>query len=71
MNHNHDMHTADLSAAAWRKSSHSANGGECLEVADLPGGLAVRDSKDTAIPGFRAGTGAWNTFVRAVGTDHL
>lgn len=32
----------------WRKSSYSGNqGGNCVEVADLPdGGMAVRDSKD-------------------------
>ncbi|MFS2292501.1 MAG: DUF397 domain-containing protein [Actinomadura sp.] len=30
----------------WRKSSHSgANGGECVEVADLNGRIGVRDSK--------------------------
>jgi hypothetical protein len=32
---------------AWRKSSHSGgNGGNCIEVASLPGVVAVRDSKD-------------------------
>ncbi|WP_344259582.1 DUF397 domain-containing protein [Streptomyces sodiiphilus] len=55
----------------WRKSTYSNGAEGCVEVAGLPGGLAVRDSKDPAIPGFRAGTGAWNAFVRAVGTDRL
>jgi hypothetical protein len=37
----------DLSRAAWRTSSYSNNGGACVEVADnLPGIVAVRDSKD-------------------------
>lgn len=38
----------DLSRAEWRKSSWSAgNGGDCVEVArNLPGIVAVRDSKD-------------------------
>ncbi|WP_189161707.1 DUF397 domain-containing protein, partial [Sphaerisporangium melleum] len=30
----------------WRKSSYtSGNGGNCVEIAPLPGGMAVRDSK--------------------------
>lgn len=38
----------DLSRAVWRKSSRSGgNGGQCVEVAtNLPGIVAVRDSKD-------------------------
>ena len=28
------------------KSSYSASQGECVEIAALPGGAAVRDSKD-------------------------
>ncbi len=31
----------------WRKASYSASsGGQCVEVAALPNGIAVRDSKD-------------------------
>lgn len=30
----------------FRKSSHSGGGQDCVEVADLPGAVAVRDSKD-------------------------
>ncbi|TDD94350.1 DUF397 domain-containing protein [Actinomadura rubrisoli] len=37
----------DLNTATWRKSSHSAGtGGECVEMASVPGLVAVRDSKD-------------------------
>ncbi|MEU8406124.1 DUF397 domain-containing protein [Micromonospora sp. NPDC048842] len=38
----------DLSNARWRKSTRSgASGGNCVEVAsNLPGVVAVRDSKD-------------------------
>ena len=37
----------------WRKSSYSdANGGNCVEVArNLPGVVAIRDSRDPAGPG--------------------
>ncbi|TDD16686.1 DUF397 domain-containing protein [Nonomuraea diastatica] len=43
-----DLIRADLSQAAWRKSSYSGgNGGNCVEVAsNLPGLVAVRDSKN-------------------------
>jgi Domain of unknown function (DUF397) len=38
----------DLTNAIWRKSSYSSgNGGQCVEVAaNLPGVIAVRDSKN-------------------------
>lgn len=38
----------DLTGAIWRKASWSGNnGGNCVEVAgNLPGIVAVRDSKD-------------------------
>jgi Domain of unknown function (DUF397) len=36
----------DLSRAVWTKSSHSGPNGNCVEVAcNLPGIVAVRDSK--------------------------
>ncbi len=36
----------DLSEAAWRKAKASQNNGGCVEVADnLPGVVAIRDSK--------------------------
>jgi len=39
---------ADLAGAVWHKSTRSGgNGGDCVEVAvNLPGVVAVRDSKD-------------------------
>jgi hypothetical protein len=37
----------ELSNATWRKSSYSgSNGGDCVELADAAGAVAVRDSKD-------------------------
>lgn len=37
----------DLNNATWRKASRSGeNGGDCIELARLPGAVAVRDSKD-------------------------
>ncbi|GAA4240368.1 DUF397 domain-containing protein [Actinomadura meridiana] len=37
----------DLTNAKWRKAGRSlSNGGECVELADAAGVVAVRDSKD-------------------------
>ncbi|GAA4242171.1 hypothetical protein GCM10022254_74080 [Actinomadura meridiana] len=37
----------DLSTATWRKSRHSAHdGGACVEVANIPNTVALRDSKN-------------------------
>jgi hypothetical protein len=47
------MDDGGLTGAQWRTSSYSGgNGGTCVEVADnLPGVIAVRDSKDPGRPG--------------------
>jgi hypothetical protein len=38
--------TDDLGGLKWRKSSHSSDGGQCVETAVLPDHrVAVRDSK--------------------------
>ncbi|MFJ6197095.1 DUF397 domain-containing protein [Micromonospora sp. NPDC092111] len=56
---------ADLSSARWRKSTRSSsNGGACVEVADnLPGVVAVRDSKDPSGPVLAFDPGVWKSFV--------
>ncbi|MFJ1884129.1 MULTISPECIES: DUF397 domain-containing protein [unclassified Streptomyces] len=58
----------DLSAATWRKSSHSnGDGGNCLEVADGHHGLVpVRDSKRPEGPMLVIPASAWTPFVEAV-----
>jgi hypothetical protein len=35
----------ELSQATWRKAELSVHNGGCLEVASLPAGVGVRDSK--------------------------
>lgn len=39
------MRKADLTQAAWRKSSRSSANGQCVEVAFAGGAVAARDSK--------------------------
>lgn len=57
----------DLSNAAWRKSSLSGSGNDCVEVADnLLGIVVVRDSKDPQGPALAFGTGEWSAFVSGV-----
>ncbi|MER5454632.1 DUF397 domain-containing protein [Micromonospora sp. NPDC002389] len=58
----------DLTGATWRKSTRSGdNGGNCVEVADnLPGLVAVRDSKDPAGPTLAFSPTAWTAFIRTV-----
>jgi hypothetical protein len=58
----------DLTGAIWRKASRSGNnGGNCVEVArNLPGVIAVRDSKDPAGPVLRFSRGDWAAFVAGI-----
>ncbi|MGV9213932.1 DUF397 domain-containing protein [Micromonospora sp. RB23] len=63
----------DLTGAAWRKSTRSGdNGGNCVEVAaNLPGVVAVRDSKDQTGPALTFRPTAWSAFVDGTRTDTL
>jgi hypothetical protein len=58
----------DLTNAEWRKSSFSgSNGGGCVEVArNLPGIVAVRDSKDREGPALVFTPGEWRAFLDGV-----
>jgi len=58
----------NLDRAVWRKSSYSGDtGGDCVEVArNLPGIVAVRDSKDQAGPVLAFTPTQWRAFVVGV-----
>ena len=56
----------DLTGAEWRKSSYSSNGGDCVEVArNLPGIVAVRDSKDAEGRALVFTVDQWRAFLSA------
>ena len=59
-----------LAGARWRTSTRSSsNGGDCVEVADnLPGVVAVRDSKDPTGPVLAFSPTAWHAFVTTLRT---
>jgi hypothetical protein len=53
--------------SGWKKSSYSANGNNCVEVAAAPGVVGVRDSKLGAdSPILTVTPAGWSTFVSAV-----
>ncbi|MFB8270278.1 DUF397 domain-containing protein [Streptomyces sp. NPDC055955] len=56
-----------MSAFEFAKSTYSSGNGECVEVAtNLPGIVAVRDSKDLLYPHIRVGSPAWSQFIDCV-----
>jgi hypothetical protein len=67
----HDTH--NLAGVAWHKASYSnGNGGNCVEVADLPtGGHAVRDSKNPTGPALMFTAAQWSAFTAGVRADEF
>jgi hypothetical protein len=57
-----------IDRARWRKSSYSGgNGGACVEVArNLPGAVALRDSKHSDGPKLTVAPAEWQAFTAAV-----
>ena len=50
----------------WRKSSRSGAAGHCVEVANVPAAVLVRDSKDVTGPVLSFDTGDWSGFIAGV-----
>ncbi|MCY9785538.1 DUF397 domain-containing protein [Nocardiopsis sp. EMB25] len=50
----------------FRKSSYSTGGENCVEVADLPTGAAIRDSKHPELGFLPVEAAEWVSFARLV-----
>jgi len=50
----------------WRKSTRSGAAGHCVEVANVPAAVLVRDSKDAAGPVLAFGEAEWAGFIAGV-----
>jgi hypothetical protein len=56
---------------SWRKSSYSQSSSNCVEVAGLPGTVAVRDTKDPHGLALAFSQRDWRAFTHRVKTGAL
>jgi hypothetical protein len=62
----------DVDRLAWRTSSFSGgNGADCVEVAPIADGIAVRDTKDRSRTPHTYTRPAWESLLRAVRAGDL
>ena len=50
----------------WRKASYSATNGNCVEVADAPGGVLVRDTTDRTGAMLTVPADVWQQFTATI-----
>ncbi len=60
-----------IPAERWFKSSYTATGGECVEVARPDGAMWVRDSNHRDEGHMSVTPWAWHAFVRAVASGSV
>jgi len=61
------MNEADLSRAVWQKSSYSGQSGNCVEVAlNLPGLVAIRDSKEPDMAALLVSRETWRVLLKGL-----
>ncbi|MFF7313713.1 DUF397 domain-containing protein [Streptomyces sp. NPDC008137] len=59
--------TRDLTTAVWRKSSYSDGGdNNCVEVANTPATIHIRDSKTPDTPYVTVASTTWASFLTYV-----
>lgn len=61
-----------MESLRWRKSSRSSAGGpDCVEIALVPSGAAIRDSKNADGARLAFGGPGWDTFLAAAKNGSL
>jgi hypothetical protein len=68
------VRASELSPASWRKCSRSTGGddqADCVEVAELSGRVAMRDSKDPAGPVLAFTRAEWRVFLCSIRASEL
>lgn len=68
------MRAFDLLPTTWRKSARSNAGDDqsnCVEVAELPSQVAMRDSKDPAGPVLAVTHTEWRAFLGGIRASEL
>ncbi|HVV24441.1 MAG TPA: DUF397 domain-containing protein [Pseudonocardiaceae bacterium] len=63
------MTLSEKRVTQWYKSSHSGGGNDCVEIASVGVGTAVRDSKNPRGPILRFGSDGWTAFIGRARTD--
>jgi hypothetical protein len=60
----------DLTNVTWRKATRSgSNGGDCVELADIPSIVAVRDSKNPNGPALTFSRSAFRALIENLKHD--
>ncbi len=61
----------DQESTVWRVSSYCVAGSSCVEIANFPDSVWVRDSKDPDGPRLAFSLAEWHIFISAVRKDHV
>lgn len=62
------MEGSPRGVTVWRRSSHSGDGNNCVEVARISGAVAVRDSKAPGAGVIAVPATQWRALLEAVKT---
>ena len=63
------IQNASATGYDWFKSSYSSGDNNCIECADIPNVVPVRDSKNAEGPALTFSKASWGAFVASVKTE--